>query len=69
MVHNKDEKRIFLTVSNKLKRLGVDLGLEMKDEPQAVLNLSDRKLSKTEFDLLNKGLDFAHFPLNLLKNS
>ena len=61
---NKDEKRIFLTVSNKLKRLGVDQGLEMKDEPQVVFNLSDCILSKTEFDLLNKGLDFAYF-LNL----
>ena len=30
-----------------------------------MFNLSDRKLSKTEFDLVNKGLDFAHFPLNL----
>ena len=38
LVHNKDEKRIFLTVSNKLKRLSIDLGLEMKDEPQVVFN-------------------------------
>ena len=65
VVHDKDEKRIFLTVSNKLKRLGVNLGLEMKDEPQVVFNLSDRQLSKTEFDPINKGLDFAHFPLHL----
>ena len=43
VVHDKDENRIFLTVSNKLKRLGVDLGLELKDEPQVVFNLSDRK--------------------------
>ena len=61
MVHNKDEKRIFLTVSNKLQRLGVDLGLETKDEPKVVFNLSDRNLSNTEFDLLIKCLDFAHF--------
>ena len=37
----------------------------MKDEPQVVFNLSDRNLSKIEFDLLNKELDFAHFSLNL----
>ena len=59
VVQNKDEKRIILTVSNKLKRLGVDLlELEIKDEPQVVFNLSDRNLSKTEFDLLKKGLEF-----------
>ena len=36
----------------------------MKDERLVVFILSDRILSKTEFDLLIKGLDFAHFPLN-----
>ena len=30
-----------------------------------MFNLPDRKLSKTKFDLLNKGLYFAHFSLNL----
>ena len=30
-----------------------------------MFNLFDRNLSKTEFDLLNKGLNFAHFRLNL----
>ena len=65
MVHNKNERRISLTVSNKLKRLGVDLGIKMKNEPQVVFNLSDQNLSETEFNLLNKGFDFAHFPTNL----
>ena len=36
----------------------------MKDEPQVVYNLSDRNLSKADFDL-NKGLDFSHFSINL----
>ena len=32
----------------------------MKDEPQVVFNFSDRNLSKTEFNLLNKGLEFEY---------
>ena len=38
---SKDEKRVFLTVSNKLKRLGADLGLKMKDKPKVKFNLYD----------------------------
>ena len=39
----------------------------MRNEPQVVINLSNRSngpMSAVEFELVNKGLSFAHFPLS-----
>jgi len=46
---------------NKLKNLGIDLGLFMTHKPQVVTNLSNRLLTTGKLNLHNKGLDFAFF--------
>ena len=51
------------THKQKLRNLGLDICEGLGDEPQVVVNLSNRALAKTEYKALNHGLRFGILPL------
>ena len=50
--------------SNLIKKLE-NLGINLKEPTNIIRNLSDHILTKTESELLNRGLDFCVFPTRL----
>ena len=58
--HDQSEK-FKATHKQKLRNLGLDIYEGLGDEPQVVVNLSNRALTETEYKALNHGLQFCDF--------